>query len=152
MGINDSVLEFIDGRVGPAGRYLVVSGINFSGHQIILFIANSIWGWQGWVANAFAAVVMVAPAYLLTRAWVWDVSGSHSVQREVVPFFVLAILGLLVSSVTSQVAQWIFGAGLWVNIGSLAGYVVVWIAKFFILERIFNPTTPVSVAEAPRAG
>lgn len=152
MGINDSILEFIDGRVGPAGRYLVVSGINFTGHQVILFVANSIWGWQGWVANAFAAVMMVGPAYILTRVWVWGISRSHSMQREVVPFFALAALGLLVSSLTSQIAQWVFGVGLWVNVGSLAGYVVVWIAKFFILERIFNPPSSVPVAEAPRAG
>ena len=152
MGINDSILEFIDGRVGPAGRYLAVSSVNFVGHQIVLFVANSIWGWQGWVANAFAAFAMVIPAYVLTREWVWTVSGAHSIQRQVVPFFALAVLGLLVSSLTSQIAQSIFGAGVWVNVGSLLGYVVVWIAKFFILERIFNPPLTVSVGETPRAG
>ncbi len=31
-----------------------------------------------------------------------------------------------------------FGTGLWVNAGSFLGYLVVWIMKFFVLERIFG--------------
>jgi len=141
MGINDSILNFVDGRVGTAGRYLVVSAVNVVNHQLLLLVANSVWGWPGGVANAFAASIALIPAYLLTRAWVWAKSGTHSVSKEVVPFFALAVLGLVVSSITSEVAERIFGTGLWVNIGSLVGYLGVWIMKFFVLERIFATGT-----------
>ncbi|NNF54027.1 MAG: GtrA family protein [Acidimicrobiales bacterium] len=131
------LLNFVDGRWGPAGRYVLVSAINVLDHQILLYVANSIWGWPGAWANAFAASVAFVPAYFLTRTLVWSVNRTHSVRREVVPFFALAVLGLLVSSGTSAVAQAIFGAGLFVNGASMTGYVGVWVAKFFVLERIF---------------
>jgi putative flippase GtrA len=137
MGLNDSILNFVDGRLGTGGRYIAVSAVNVVNHQILLRVANGMWGWPGGLANAFAATVALFPAYLLTRSWVWSVSGSHSVRREVVPFFILALLGLVVSSATSEMAERMFGAGLWVNVGSLIGYVGVWVLKFFILERIF---------------
>ena len=55
MGFNDTILKFIDGRVGTGGRYIVVSAINVVNHQILLRIANWWWGWPGGWANAFAA-------------------------------------------------------------------------------------------------
>jgi putative flippase GtrA len=137
MGLNDSILEFVDGRLGTGGRYFVVSAVNVVNHQVVLRIANGWWGWPGGWANAFAATVAMVPAYLLSRSWVWSVSGTHSVRREVVPFLVLAFIGLVVSSATSEFAQRTFGNGLWVNVGSLVGYLGVWIVKFFVLERIF---------------
>jgi putative flippase GtrA len=138
MGLNDSILKFVDGRMGTGGRYIAVSVVNVANHQILLRIANGWWGWPGGWANAFAASTALIPAYLLTRSWVWSVSGSHSVRREVVPFLLLALVGLVVSSATSEFAERTFGAGLWVNVGSLVGYVGVWIMKFFVLERIFS--------------
>ncbi len=132
-----NLLNFVDGRWGTAGRYVIVSAINVLNHQIVLYVANSVWGWPGGWANAFAASVALVPAYFLTRTLVWSVNRSHSVRREVVPFFALALLGLVVSSGTSAVGQAIFGAGLFVNVASMIGYVGVWVAKFFVLERIF---------------
>ncbi len=100
MGLSDSILNFVDGRMGTGGRYIVVSGINLVNHQLLLRLANGVWGWPGGWANAFAATIALFPAYLLARAWVWSVSGAHSVRNEVAPFFVLAIVGMLVSSAT----------------------------------------------------
>ncbi len=134
---SDKLAALVEGRAGPASRYVAVSVINVVNHQVLLLLANSVWGWPGGRANAFAAMVALVPAYLLTRTWVWSVEASISFRREVVPFFSLAILGLVVSSLTSEIADRLFGAGLLVNLASLLGYGLVWVAKFFILERIF---------------
>ncbi len=106
----DKLAALVEGRVGPASRYVAVSIINVINHQVLLLIANSVWGWPGGWANAFAALVALVPAYVLTRTWVWSVESSISVRREVVPFFSLAILGLVVSSLTSEIADRLFGA------------------------------------------
>ncbi len=121
-----------------ATRYLVVSGFNTLNHQILLFLANSVWDWTGGWANAFAASVAALPAYLMSRAWVWEVSGRHSLRREVIPFWAIALVGLLVSTLFAEIADRTFGAGIAVNIASLVGYFVVWVAKFMVLDRLFT--------------
>lgn len=118
-----------------------MSTFNFLGHQALLFLANSVWGWSGGVANMFAAAVMSVPAYLLSRAWVWEVEGSHDMRRQVLPFWAITVLGLVVSTVFAAIADRIFGAGIAVNIASLIGYFIVWVAKFFLLGRLFATPT-----------
>ncbi len=119
-------------------RYGAVSAVNIVGHQSILFVANSIGGMPGGPANALAATIMCLPAYLLSRNWVWNVDGEHSLRGQVVPFWVITIIGLVVSTVMAAAAQAMSGSGLVVNVAAFAGYFFVWIAKFFILERLFG--------------
>jgi len=121
-----------------ATRYLMVSAFNFVGHQGLLYIANSVWGWSGGVANMFAACVMSLPAYLLSRAWVWEVDGRHDMRRQVLPFWAITFAGLIVSTLMAAGADQLFGAGLAVNFASLVGYFIVWVAKFFMLDRLFG--------------
>lgn len=126
------------GKGATAARYLFVSAFNFVGHQAFLFLANSIWGWSGGVANVFAACVMSVPAYLLSRAYVWEVDGRHDMRRQVLPFWAITLAGLVVSTLLAALADRIFGAGIAVNIASLIGYFIVWVAKFFLLDRLFS--------------
>ena len=122
-------------------RYAMLSGFNIVGHQVVLFLANSIRGWSGGPANLLAATVMCLPAYLLSRNWVWKLDGSHSFRRQVLPFWIITFVGLLVSTVCAATAQTVFGAGLAVNGGAFAGYFVVWVMKFFLLDRVFVDAT-----------
>jgi putative flippase GtrA len=119
-------------------RYLLVSIFNITAHQSILFCTNSLWDWSGGLANAFAAMVVCGPAFLLTRSWVWKVEGTHDLRGQVLPFWVITVAGLIVSTICASVAQRLFGAGLAVNTASFAGYGIVWVVKFFLLGRIFG--------------
>lgn len=141
-----SVADLGFAKGATASRYLLVSTFNFVGHQALLFLANSGWGWSGGVANMFAAIVMSVPAYLLSRAWVWEVDGRHDMRRQVLPFWAITFTSLIVSTVLAAIADRVFGAGIAVNIASLTGYFVVWVAKFFVLDRLFGD--PVAGAEA----
>ena len=113
--------EEVDGnaRGRLAARYVAVSVFNTVFSQTLLFVANSVWGWGGGSSNAFAAIIASIPAYLLSRAWVWEKTGSHSVAREVVPFWVITFIGLGVSTLAAEFADRQFGAGIWVNVASL---------------------------------
>ena len=124
--------------VSVAVRYLAVSAINVVNHQALLLLAHGVWGWGGGVANVFAAVIAAVPGYLLSRSWVWSVRGTHSVRSEIVPFWTLALLGLVVSTVLAEAADRSFDAPLAVSAASLAGYFVVWVVKFLVLNRIFE--------------
>ncbi|MFV0257886.1 MAG: GtrA family protein [Acidimicrobiales bacterium] len=121
-----------------AGKYLAVSAVNLVNHQLLLFLANSIWGWPGGWSNVFAAVLAAVPAYLLSRYWVWEVRGGHSLRGEVIPFWTIALLGLALSTVLAQAADQLFGSGLWVALASLTGYGVVWVVKFAVLDGLFT--------------
>lgn len=119
-------------------RYGAVSGINIVGHQVILSVANSGLDIPGGPANAIAATIMSIPAYLLSRNWVWRVDGKHSMTGQVLPFWVITILGLVVSTAMAAAAQSIFGEGVAVNIAAFLGYFIVWVIKFLVLERLFG--------------
>ena len=142
LGYSRSVPNSVSGldraKGATATRYLLVSTFNFVGHQAFLFLANSVWGWSGGVANVFAACVMSIPAYLLSRAWVWEVDGRHDMKRQVLPFWAITFTGLVVSTLFAAIADRVFGAGIAVNIASLIGYFIVWVAKFFLLDRLFG--------------
>ncbi len=142
---------------GLAFRYLAVSILNVVNHQILLNLANSGWGWGGGVSNLFAAVIAAIPAYFITRYWVWNVRGSHSVRAEILPFWILSLAGLVISSGLAEGADRLFGAGLAVAMASMFGYFIVWVGKFVILDRLFaarraaqeSPIPPDALDEAP---
>ncbi len=131
-------------------RYLAVSLLNVANHQILLWLANSVWGWSGGWANTFAASVSAVPAYWLSRHWVWEVDRGqrHSWRAEILPFWTLALLGLVVSSTMAELADNYAGAGIWVNLASLAGYFGVWVAKFVLLDLIFSRSRNGTPADA----
>jgi putative flippase GtrA len=122
---------------GVVLRYLVTSGINVIDHQVLLQLAVRWWEWGGGEANVFASLVSVIPAYLLSRYWVWQVRGRPSLRNEVIPFWVIALLGLLSSTVTAEAADRLFERPIMISAGSLLGYFVVWILKFIVLSFMF---------------
>lgn len=122
---------------GVVLRYLVTSGINVVDHQVLLQLAVRWWEWGGGEANVFASLVSVVPAYLLSRYWVWQVRGRPSLRNEVIPFWVIALLGLLASTVTAEAADRLFEQPIMISAGSLFGYFVVWILKFIVLSIMF---------------
>ena len=133
-----SIGEALRRRRTVAARYLAVSAINVIDHQALLLLAHGVWGWSGGAANVFAAVVAAVPGYFLSRHWVWSVRGTHSVRAEIIPFWTLALIGLVVSTVLAEVADRLFESSLAVAAASLFGYFVVWVVKFLVLNRIFE--------------
>ncbi len=135
---SNTALSSINGNVGRAGRYLLVSGVNVVNHQLILQLALYLWSWSGGWANAFAASTAAIPAYFMSRYWVWEVRGRSSMRGEVLPFWLIALVGLVVSSLTAEAADRLFDHPLMISVGSIIGYFVVWVAKFLLLDRLFG--------------
>lgn len=125
-------------NIGRAGRYVLVSAVNVANHQLVLQLALQLWSWSGGWANAFAASVAAIPAYFMSRYWVWEVRGRSSLRGEVLPFWAIALVGLIVSSLTAEAADRLFDDRLMISAGSLIGYFVVWVAKFLLLDLLFD--------------
>jgi putative flippase GtrA len=134
-------------RTGVGLRYLVTSAVNVVIHQSILQIAVRTVGWSGGPANFLAAVIVAFPAYLMSRWWVWQLDGKPSVRGEILPFWLISLLGLVVSTATSAGADAAFDDPWLISVGSLVGYVVAWVLKFFVLDRLF--TASASSGAAP---
>lgn len=143
LGLINRVLGVVGANGGVMFRYLVTSGINVITHQFLLQIAVRWWGWSGGVANVFAAMVTVFPAYLLSRYWVWQANGTPSLRREIIPFWLIAAAGLFLSTFLAELADRRFDWPLLISAASLAGYFVVWVTKFLLLNQMFKSSSPV---------
>jgi putative flippase GtrA len=130
------------GRKG--GRFVLVSGFNVLCGQTLLIVALSGFGWTEVWANVFAVGLSAVPAYILTRYWVWEKRGKNHFLKEVVPFWSLALIGLALSTLAAYGAQSYSEANdftgaqsqVLLNLSNLCSFGIVWVAKFFILDRI----------------
>ena len=92
-------------------------------------------------SNIIAVTAGSVPNYLINRAWTFNKRDRHSFTREILPFWLMAVLGLILStfSVAWADQRW-DGNTLALNIANLAAFGVLWVAKFFVLERVlFKP-------------
>ena len=92
-------------------------------------------------SNIIAVTAGSVPNYLINRAWTFGKRDSHSFTREILPFWLMAVLGLILSTFAVAWAddRW-DGNAIAVNIANLAAFGVLWVAKFFVLERVlFKP-------------
>ncbi len=104
-------------------------------------------GWQisqAEVANVIATAITTIPSYYLNRAWAWGKSGKSHLWREVVPFWVIAFISLVLSTLVVGLAsreavhlsQRHEVQTILVELGNLATYGVMWLAKYFIFNKV----------------
>lgn len=136
--MNVALLHVESSKTTQLVKYVAVTLLNIGINQVVLYIANTQFGLSGGWASLVAALIGTGPAYFLSRRWVWEKTGPHSLKGEVVPFLAIALLGLAISGTLAEIAGRLFGAGLAVNAGNLLGYFVVWILKFVLLDRLFG--------------
>ena len=117
------------------GRFLVVSAFNVVFGQSLLVLNHSWLGWSFAVSNGAAVAVSAGPAYVLARYWVWGKRSKNHAIKEVLPFWGLAFLGLIVSTVAAGIANNYTNAQIVLNIVNLASFGFIWVFKFFILDR-----------------
>lgn len=131
-----SPLERMLQRYGKtASRFLVVSAFNVVFSQGLLVLTHAWLGWSFAVSNGVAVAVSASPAYVLTRYWVWEKRSKNHLVKEVLPFWALAFIGLLVSTVAAAIANVYTDAQVALNLVNLASFGLLWMSKFFIFER-----------------
>jgi putative flippase GtrA len=117
-------------------RYCGVSAVNVLTGVSTMAFFHGVLHWSGVSSNLMAWSVSTAPAYLLSRAWVWQQSGSHRLSGEVVPFWVMALAGLLLSTFVVNLVDQRTDRTSLVLVALLAAYGVVWVAKYVILDKV----------------
>jgi putative flippase GtrA len=123
-------------------KYSMTSVVGVVLSQTLIFVFASLldWSW-GW-ANLTAVAIGTVPTYYLSRAWVWQKRGKSSLYAEIIPFWVMTFLGLLLSTIAVLLLENRYpDSKILANVGNVAGFGVLWLAKFFILDRILFKVT-----------
>lgn len=101
-------------------------------------------GVRAWLANVVATAVGTVPSYLLNRRWVWGRPGRGDAWRELVPFWAMSFMGLVLSTVAVDRADHLAAslgldhelrtaALLAANVGAFG---VLWLGQFVMLDRV----------------
>jgi putative flippase GtrA len=106
-------------------------------------------GLNAGAANVAAVCCGIPVSYVANRRWTWRRTGRGSVAREVVPFWILSLAGLLVSTlavawVGGLTATWSDGVrAIALPSAEAATFGALWLVQFAVLDRlIFRPTVP----------
>ncbi len=107
-------------------------------------------------ANVVAVVCGIVPSYLANRHWVWRRRGPSDVVREIVPFWVLSLAGLALSTVAvawtaSVSAGWTASArSIALPAANLSGFGALWVVQFVLLDRVLFKPVPTPLKETIR--
>lgn len=133
-------------------RFGAVSAVITPTTLLILWLLHAPGGWTAWQANLVAVSAGAVPAYMLNRYWVWGRSGRNRLWGEVVPFWALTLAGGAGSTLAVNAADHGDNSGLLVLV-NLGTYGVLWLFKFFVLDRLVWPSPSVPRSRrAERAG
>jgi putative flippase GtrA len=143
-----SVRELIDRYGGKALRYSSVSFVGIVLTQALLVLFYKGIGWDAWVSNFVAVMISTFPVYLLNRAWVWHKHDAHSLTREVLPFWGMSLLGLVLSTVGVGIVSKYTDSALAASATSVASFGVLWVGKFILLEKVLFKGEHVTLIDA----
>ena len=120
-------------------KYASVSLVGVATTQVVLIIVHGILGWGPLKANVIAVTLSSVPAYLLNRAWVWGKRGKSDLKREVIPFWAFAFAGLALSELLVYLVTQHTNATAAVSAANLSGFGLLWVGRFFVLDRLLFP-------------
>jgi len=124
------------GRGDLAIKYSLVSvfGVAFTQLQLVIYVG--LLDLNPTRSNVAAVMICAVPVFFLNKRWVWNVDGKISVRREIVPFWVFTGAGLALSTILVAIAEDVSDSTLLVMAANLAGFGILWVAKFLFLDQI----------------
>lgn len=137
-------LSFLCGKWGKMARYSLTSVVSVAVSQATLLVAFGLLHWPAHTSNVVACAVGAVPSYHLNRTWAWGRRGRSGLWHEVVPFWALALLGLVVSTGASSLASAMARRAaashlvttLTVMSAAFTAFGILWVGKFVIFNRL----------------
>ena len=125
-------------------KYMAVSVVTVAVSQIALFSLYAGFHWTAKSANVMACLVGGIPSYYLNRSWTWGKRGRSHLVKELLPFWVLAFLGLAFSTWAADFAEsWArdnidgrLGQAVVINAAVFTAFGVLWVVKFVIFNKV----------------
>jgi putative flippase GtrA len=130
-------------------RFVMVSAIAVPFSQIVFVLCKEVLELNGTVSNLISVTLACIPSYLLNRYWVWGKRGRNHFWREVFPFWAMAALGLVLSTIfvwwvdqRTDVTPFLMAA-------NLSAFGLLWVAKFLVLDRVLFKVADEMTHEVP---
>lgn len=136
--------------VRKLARYSAASLVGVTVGQSSLFLFYQGLDLAAALANFLAVAISSVPAYLINRYWVWQKTSRNDLRREIVPFWGMAFLGLVLSTIAVTVVDDRTDWAPAILAANLGGFGVLWVAKFLVLDKIlFAPEQGPDPLEPP---
>jgi putative flippase GtrA len=124
------------------GRSMCVSVGTSALSATVLAVLAVGFGMAAGTANVLATICGIGPSYAYNRRWAWRRSGRGDLWREVVPFWVLSLSGLVLSTaavaaVSSWGADWPDAVrAVALPAANIAVFGALWLVQFVVLDRV----------------
>ncbi len=162
-----ALFRLLPGRLGkwhetPEGRkkvrYAIVSVVAVPVGTVAVAVFDVVQRSAG-VAAVLGNSVGAVPSYLLNRYWVWGKNDRNRLLTEVLPFWMITLIGIAFSFfVAHEAGQFTrhHGVGgpariLILLLANLAGFGVLWVAKYVFFDRVLFVVNRPESAQAPDA-
>jgi putative flippase GtrA len=128
-------------------RYSMVSVISTAVSFSVLFLVFGVLRLWGEVASAvFANGVATFPSYWLNRNWAWGKTGRSHLMKEVVPFWIMAAIGIGFSIVGASLAHHVSTvhhlnhaeSTALVLAANVLFFGIFWVVKLLLFNRLFH--------------
>ena len=151
----DKLLAWTKGHQGrKLIRFTAVSMVSTVVSVVVIALVYGLKIIKGEVeATLIGNIIGAIPSYSLNRRWTWGKTGPSHVRKELLPFWVMAVLGIAFSMVGASYAkhlvhthQWshLFNTGI-VDAANLASFAVFWVLKLIVFNRIFHVSEVVEI-------
>jgi putative flippase GtrA len=125
-------------------KYAFASVISVIITQVILFFCFYALRMSGGKSAFIASSIAAVPSFYLNRNWVWGKSGRSHLRKEVLPFWVMVVIGLVFSSLAGRYADVLgrdltdshFLRSVIVTGSNIGAFGILWILKYIIFNRI----------------
>lgn len=123
-------------------KYSAVSVISTVFSQLTFILVYGVFSISSRDSSITATIAGTVPSYYLNRNWAWGKSGRSHFWKEVAPFWIVALIGLVFStwavdfskthtaSVHSHLVHTVILDAVY-----LGSFAVLWVAKFLIFNR-----------------
>ena len=131
-----SRLELAKTKLRKPLLYSLVSVIAVTVSQIVLVVCHGVFDLAAVPSNIIAVAAGTVPSYELNRSWVWGKSSKSHLWKEVVPFWALSFLGLVISTVAVAIVENYNDSTLAISAANLGSFGVLWVGKFLLLHYV----------------
>jgi putative flippase GtrA len=128
-------------------RYTMVSVISTAVSTIVIVLVYGVGHLRSEVLSTIIGnVVATFPSYWLNRQWAWGKSGRSHFVKEVLPFWVMAVLGIAFSIIGAALAHRIgvhfklhhLELTVLVLVANVVSFAVFWVVKLVVFNRLFK--------------
>jgi putative flippase GtrA len=130
-------------------RFVMVSAVSVPISQTVFVICKDVLDLNGTVSNLIAVTLSCIPSYLLNRYWVWGKRGRNHFWREVFPFWAMAALGLVLSTIFVYFVSQRTDVTVFLMAANLSAFGLLYVVKFLVLDRVLFKVADEMTSEEP---